>query len=416
MNYDELVGTQENGTTNKQMLPIGETYRKQMDQKYRNIVRLKPQLAESAAYAQALKRDQQWAASQKAPQQIHYDLHSVGNCVDELELQPGNFMTLHQLLLNNPAAVTSNGFVDGIVGGLMDYTSTLHENGIFHLCYAPQTIFMYKGGTVPMLLTHGSFYHTLGKMDNIYEDFADYVAPEVMAGETVDERSDVYAIGKLIVFLFENGSLPYEYKQVVNKATAEEPSRRYASIADMKKALMSKRSTRRSLLMLLAALAVVALCLVLYLGLTPEAEDIEFVEPTKTTIHHDPFDDQFDPEMQMLLEDDSIEINEDDKTYGDKTYQDKAAEIFRKRYQKAAEKELSKVYDNNRMSAGEKTSIAGSKSMAEALSTAQAALAEEMGISKDEAQKMAEQIVSDITREQQKKLEHKGSQTVPTDE
>ena len=69
----------------------------------------------------------------------------------------------------------------------------------------------------------------------------------MLAGETPDERSDVYSLGKLIEALFASGDMPYEYKTVVKKATAEEPEKRYPSVNAMYKAIGEKRSMMRSL-------------------------------------------------------------------------------------------------------------------------------------------------------------------------
>ena len=102
------------------------------------------------------------------------------------------------------------------------------------------------------------------------------------AGEEATGRSDVYSLGKLIAFLYEQGSMPFEYKQVVKKATAEEPRKRYKSLDEMHKAIIQKRGMRRSAVLMAASVLVSLLAVYIYVDTLPEVtNNIEFVEPAK---------------------------------------------------------------------------------------------------------------------------------------
>ena len=183
MNYEEMLNAQEGVAQQQATLPLGIFYRKQIDKKYRHVVELKPWLADSPVFCDSLRRDQQLALSLKNPHQLRYELHEDSGGIYELEFQPGNYQTLAQLLSTNPAVVAEKNFIDETLAQLMDLTEQLHEQGVYHLCYAPQTVFVRKGDDSPLLLCHGSTLLGVKDQSRFYEGFEADVAPEVLAGE-----------------------------------------------------------------------------------------------------------------------------------------------------------------------------------------------------------------------------------------
>jgi hypothetical protein len=401
MNFEEMLNAQEGLAPKREKLPFGDFYRKQIDGKYRFVVELKSGLTDSIVFCEALKKEHQWSLKQRSKQQLHYELHEDSGGLYELGLETGNYQTLSQLVFDNPAVVAQKGFVDQMVNSLIDYTSKLHSEGIYHICFAPQNVFLRKGDQMPMLLCHGSFYTSLNDLDALYKDVEGFVAPEVFSHGTIDERSDVYSVGKLISYLYEQGSMPFEYKQVVQKATEEDPARRYKSLEDMKGALAQKRNTLRSVYALVAAVVIALICVGVYFEMLPEAGQIDYVEPVPTVQEADPFDDHFDPAL-LMEEEDSIGPETD------AMYQQKAEEIFRKHYQREADRILSKIYDNERMGSSEKAFMANTQSMAEELLNTQKKLAEEMGIDESTAGKLGHEIVEELTKQKQQALDRKG--------
>lgn len=400
MNYEEMLSVQEGVATHREKLPIGEFYRKQIEKKYRYVVELKPELADSIVFCEALKKDQQWASKQMAKEQMHYELHEDSSGVYELELEQGSFLTLSQLIDQNPAVVAGKGFIDNLVESLLGFTAKLHAEGIQQLCFAPQNVLVRKGDNHPLLLCHGSFYLGVNDVEALYKGYEDYLASEVIAREKIDERSDVYSLGKLIAFIFDQCAMPYEYKAVVKKATDPSPDKRYQSVDAMKSALAQKRASRRSLVMFVVAVVIAFLAIYLYFDLMPQTTVVEFVDPAPTEEQPDPFDDQFDP--AQILDDDTM-------AYDDGMYQRKAEEIYRRRLQSGADEILSKVYNNERMSSSEKKFRASSQAMAEELIKLQKDLAEEAGLSQDQAERIGHEIINKLTDEKQKSLSNRGN-------
>jgi hypothetical protein len=408
MNYEEMLNSQEGVAQHIGQTPLGMFYKKLKDGKYRNVIDLKPELTDSLVFCDSLRRDQQAAPTIDSPRQLKYELHEDSGGIYELELQPGNFLTLAQMLDSTPYVVAQKGFIADTINDLFDYAEALHERGIYQLCFAPQTIFVRKGDTTPLMLCHGSSFLGMKDQATFYRGFEDYVAPEVLENGVADERSDVYALARFLQMLFDKSSMPYEYRGVIKKATAASPDSRYASVREMRQAVNSKRSTRRSLIMLIAACVVAALAVWLYFDLVPQSSNVEFVDSPKT---EDPFAKEYDDPMvndqDEYLDPDIVaymdSIGLDDMT--DQEFHDmadsvknlmKVEEIFRKRFQRMADSKLSTLYSTPSMTGTEADFIGKSQKTIDELMDYATKLGEETGLPPDVASSMASQIITEI--------------------
>lgn len=400
MNFEELLNVQEGQKPHRESTPLGSYYRRQVDGKYRYVIDLRPELTDSIVFSEALKQEQQWAVRQRGKNQLHYNLHQdSGGLLYEVELEQGHFLTLRSLLEQNPAAVAGKDFVDNIVMPLIEYASTLNEAGVLHLCFAPNNVFVRKSDNHPFLLTHGSFYKAMSDQRELFAGAEDYVAPEVLAGQEATDCSDVYSMGKLIAFLHEQGDMSFEYKQVVKKATAEDPAKRYKSLDEMRKAIIQMRSMRRSALLMAASLIISLLAVYFYVSSLPETTNVEFVEPAQQQTNDLFTNDELDEDTVFLA--DTVDLSDDEMMK-------KAEMIYRKRYQKAADKILSRVYNSKHMGSSEKSFMANSQSMAEELLKVQQELAGEAGLPDGLAGRIGHEIVEQLTQQKQKGLSRNG--------
>ena len=400
MNFEELLNVQEGQKPHRESTPLGSYYRRQVDGKYRYVIDLRPELTDSIVFSEALKQEQQWAVRQRGKNQLHYNLHQdSGGLLYEVELEQGHFLTLRSLLEQNPAAVAGKDFVDNIVMPLIEYGSTLNEAGVLHLCFAPNNVFVRKSDNHPFLLTHGSFYKAMSDQRELFAGAEDYVAPEVLAGQEATDCSDVYSMGKLIAFLHEQGDMSFEYKQVVKKATAEDPAKRYKSLDEMRKAIIQMRSMRRSALLMAASLIISLLVVYFYVTSLPETTNVEFIEPAQQQTNDLFTSDELDEDTVFLA--DTVDLSDDE-------LMKKAEMIYRKRYQKAADKILSRVYNSKHMGSSEKSFMANSQSMAEELLKVQQELAGEAGLPDGLAGRIGHEIVEQLTQQKQKGLSRNG--------
>lgn len=404
MNFEEMLAAKNEGKLNKTSLPIGEYYRVQIDGKFRSVISIRPDLDSSIAFSGALKTECERNKTLANKHQLHYTpvVNEKGE-IEQLEVEQGVFLSMEQLLNENPAVVAEKGFIDNTLQALVDITTYLHGQGIQHVCYSPKTVMVRKGDRAIMLATHGSFYLSMNDQRGFYGDDAVFVAPEVLEHGSVDERCDVYSIGKFMEAIFEHAGMSVEYRKALKKATSEKPEDRYASPQALLKAVQARRQFMRSALMFLAAVIAALVILEIYLELVPEPTQVEFVKPAPRQATDDLLDDGFQPEDLGVVSADSL-TEEDEEAH--RVYQAKAEEIFRKNYEKEADRILSKIYNKDYMNSTEKAFAAESQSTIEELMKVQQKMGQEASLTPERAQLIASEIIDRVTNQKKKQLKN----------
>ena len=404
MNYEEMLAAKNEGKLNKTLLPIGEYYRIQMDGKYRAVVSIRQELNSSIVFSGALKTECERNKTLVNRYQLHYTpvMNESGE-VEQLEVEAGVFLSMEQLLNENPAVVAEKGFIDNTLQALVDITSYLHSQGIRHICYSPKTVMVRKGDHAVMLLSHGSFYLAMDDQRGLYGDDAVYVAPEVLEHGTIDDRCDVYSIGKFMEAIFLHAGMSVEYRKAMKKATSEKPEDRYDTPLALLKAVQSRRSMMRSAMMLVAAVIVALVIFEIYAEMVPEPTQVEYVKPAPRQATDDLLDDGFKPEDLGVVSADSM--TEED-IEAQRVYKAKAEEIFRKNYEKEADRNLSKIYNKDYMNSTEKQFAAQSQSTIEELMKVQQKMGQEASLTPERAQLIASEIIERITNEKKKQLKN----------
>lgn len=401
MNYEELLAARNEGKQHKMRQPIGGYYREQVDGKWRGMVDITPELNENITFSKGLKEECEKNKTLANNRQIHFTPVEENGEVKQLQLELGNYQTFEQLLIDNPAIVAEKGFIDNLFNSLVEITEYLHQQGIKHVCYSPKTVFARKGDNSALLLSHGSFYFGITDQREFYGDDAQYVAPEVLDHGTIDERCDVYSIGRFLQTLFDHADLPIAYRKAIKKAVSESPEDRFATPTDMQKAVTKVRGRIRSIITLVAAAVIALLCVGIYFEMFPETEPVEFVKPAPRTATDDLLDDGFDPEELGVTSDgDSLVV--DEATQRD--FEAKAEEIFRKKYEKEADRILSKIYNKQYMNASEKKFLAESETTIDELMKVQSDLGSDAGLAPERSQLIATEIIERITNQKKKEL------------
>ena len=401
MNYEELLAARNEGKQHKMRQPVGGYYREQVDGKWRGMVDITPELNGNIAFSKGLQEECEKNKTLANNRQIHFTPVEENGEVRQLQLELGNYQTFEQLLADNPAIVAEKGFIDNLFNSLVDITEYLHQQGIRHVCYSPKTVFARKGDNSALLLSHGSFYLGMNDQREFYGDDAQYVAPEVLDHGTIDDRCDVYSIGRFLQSLFDHADLPIAYRKAIKKAVSESPEDRFNTLTDMQKAITTVRCSIRSAVTFVAALVIALLCIGIYFELFPETEPVEFVKPAPRTATDDLLDDGFDPEELGVTSDgDSLVV--DEATQRD--FEAKAEQIFRKKYEKEADRILSKIYNKQYMNSSEKKFLAESETTINELMKVQSDLGSDAGLSPERSQLIATEIIERITNQKKKEL------------
>ena len=195
MNYEELLSARDSEKNNFNQLMLGKISKREVDGKYINVVDIKKELTDNILFSEYLNNELKAVSSIKSSHQLKYIIG--GSEVNQptgmaLVVERGVFNSLAQILFENPSLVARRHFVDDLVSKAFAAAKDLHQQGIYHVCFAPKNILLRKGDSQLLLLNHGSFYKDLTDLSVLYpDDMANFIAPEVLAHGTIDERADV---------------------------------------------------------------------------------------------------------------------------------------------------------------------------------------------------------------------------------
>ena len=418
MNYEELLETRDVRKTNKVRLPYGYFYKRLIDGKYSNFVEFHDELADNIVFSECVRRQCDVLGSVKNKHQLHFTPNQGDDGIYALAVEPGNYITFEQLLNDSPSIVARKDFIESTVSDLVEITRELHGYDVQYLCFAPSNILVRKTDSSVRLLLHGSYFLPLKMQESIYDGLEDYIAPEVMASGVADARSDVFSLGRFIAYLYESSGVPFEQKHVLAKATAELPEDRYATVDDLLRAMNFRRNFRRTLTMGIAALVIALIGIGIFFETVPNTEPVEFVKPVVEPVGEDLLDEGFNPLTELGPDADSAAIaraiqdymrNDSDKVDEKKLreFNAKAERIFRKQYTQAAERILSKIYDNEHMNNTEKNFKASSEEVMKELVAKQVELTKNSAISSEKAQRIASEVIDQLTEKKKAALDAK---------
>ncbi len=179
-----------------------------------------------------------------------------------------------------------------IISQLLDALSYVHKKQIYHRDLKPENIFItYKGDNVKIIdfgLANADEFPD--KMKKVGTE--KYAAPEQLTkGHKADQRSDIYAVGKIFLELLTGSTNKNDInkiknpqiRQIIEKALAENPEHRYqtaeemledinkinsANIQNTENAIPKKQNNKnKTLLILAAALLTIIIVAAIYLAL-----------------------------------------------------------------------------------------------------------------------------------------------------
>jgi len=398
MNYEEVLESRDAKLLKIAKLPIGDMYKKLIDKKYQNVIKLRDDVVDDLVAQGDVDYECNVNTKLGGKHLLHFspirkEEHTIGLLVEQ-----GNFTNVKEMIVNNPSIVATPDFVDNIVESILDAAESLHDHEVYHVCYDPSTILCRKGSTNLQLLCHGSYY--ANRLMLVYKDYKDFIAPELLDGGVPDVKSDIYSIGKFIATLFETREMPLNYKKVIERATNVNPEARYNSISELRSDIKVKGRLYRTLIIAAGIIIVLSIGTLMYLDTTREERNMEYVKPAPKEHEEDLLDKGFDAETELgVITNDTASSMTPEEKKQQELYQKKAEDIFRKQYSAKANAILSKIYNNSYMSKSEKQFMTGSANTTNELLKLQVDLASKAGISDSKSQKIASDIIESITKQ-----------------
>lgn len=229
-----------------------DTFRVKLYGKLHFLKRLKPELAGDIRYQEALHKEFETGYQLEHPHLVRY-LSLDG---DSILMEYVDGETLSQCIASNPDYFKNRKNTDKFIRQLLDVVGYLHSHQVLHLDLKPDNILLTRINHDVKLIDLGccytdAFQDTTGHSEG-------FAAPEQLAGQSVDVRTDIYAIGRILEVL-PNHSI---YNKVIAHCTEASPVARYQSVDDIQTALSH---TRRHFYWLTVVIVVLLLALVFWL-------------------------------------------------------------------------------------------------------------------------------------------------------
>ena len=114
---------------------------------------------------------------------------------------------------------------------LLDGVEYLHNKGIIHNDLTPGNLLISRADDTLKIIDLG-FADSASYLSHSLGGTRGYASPELLAGEPVDVRSDIYSIGRLMQDIF-----PGRYRRIARRCLRESSGKRYASVPALRKAL-----------------------------------------------------------------------------------------------------------------------------------------------------------------------------------
>lgn len=227
-----------------------ELYRVDKDGKFRVYKTLKQEYRGNIQYETMLRKEFQIGYNLSNPGicEIYgfINIPGFGNCI-EMEWIDGE--SLSELLKRHkPTKEQSRRMVLQICNIL----SYLHSKQIVHRDIKPSNILITHNGHNIKLIDFGLADSDSSTIIKVPAGTKSFASPELLNGQTIDNRADIYSLGKIIEMLSPALS------NIATKCTKEDPNKRFASAEEVAEAIAKKSTNWAWAIVLLAIIATIA--------------------------------------------------------------------------------------------------------------------------------------------------------------
>jgi|GEM_PF-1179602 len=260
--------------------------------------------------------------------------------------------TLKDFVSNNPTYFKKKEHIQKFIEQLLSAISYLHQKQILHLDLKPENILITNIGNDVKLIDLGFAYTdcyqflTTGKTNL-------YAAPEQINNGKIDQRTDIYGIGMLLLYVFTQSSnkkqltkIPRPYKSIVSRCLNDIIEGRYFDISSLNKEIIQspKNKTAKYLLLFFLLLGI-GLFFFIKPYLTKESEITS--EPTIAVTDITKIDSILTDSVSGKINDNTRRDNTDSTpvtVIAQPVIKEVSADELRPKYKEISKNELSKLF------------------------------------------------------------------------
>lgn len=258
----EIVPVKANGATS-------DVYKVRISGKWHFLKRPKKKYSNHPLYNAAFEKEFNIGYTLDHPNIVRYISHGNDETGHYLLTEYVDGFTLTEFISSNFQYFKKTEHLNNFIRQLLSALSYLHDKQILHLDLKPDNILITNIGKDVKIIDLGFAY------TDCYQFLAtgktnQYAAPEQINNGIIDQRTDIYGVGMILLYVFTNTSnkeqihrIPSKYRDVVRKCLETHLKNRFINIPSIQKELILKEK-RRFLLKVIFAVSSICLCLFIY--------------------------------------------------------------------------------------------------------------------------------------------------------
>lgn len=200
------------------------TYRVRKDGRLYLLKRLKPEFASDPRFIVALQKEYHVGSTLSHPVLVKYI--EAGH--SSLLMEYVNGKTLTQLLKDEPDYFCQKENAERFLTQLLEGVGHMHEHHVLHLDLKPDNIMITHLGHDVRIIDLGFCYTDC--YDNTRGYTRAFAAPEQIKGGELTERTDLYAIGRILEWVNRKSGRKVFPTSLIRRCTAEKTVDRFGSI------------------------------------------------------------------------------------------------------------------------------------------------------------------------------------------
>ena len=151
--------------------------------------------------------------------------------------------------------------VKNILTEVCDALTYLHRNGVVHCNLNPENIMVTANDCRVKLIDIGVPETEQDADRELLIKEMEFVAPEIIKGEDIDSRSDIYSLGKIMEFIGER-NISKQFGAAATHCTQFSREQRFDSISDVRSAITKGHSIVRIIILALVAAVLAGLAFI----------------------------------------------------------------------------------------------------------------------------------------------------------
>ncbi len=151
--------------------------------------------------------------------------------------------------------------VKSILAEVCDGLYYMHRNGVVHCNLSPENIMVTANDCRARLIDIGVPETKQDADRELLIKEMEFIAPEIIKGEDIDSRADVYSLGKIMEFIGER-NISKQFGPVATHCTQFSKEQRYDTISDVRSAISKGHNFVKIIVMVVAAAILAALAFI----------------------------------------------------------------------------------------------------------------------------------------------------------